>query len=219
MSVWNRPFGISLSLAVLSPFAMASEQVDQAIALLTATSASHRSAIHCTAFLIAPDILMTNSHCIPEDLQESKSSCQKRIWAVFPDRDGLPMVRSECSTILAASPTEDPGRDTDYAFIILSEPSSRTPLQISREGFKDGDTYSAHLVESENHTYTMIKFHQESCRAVHETVVFPDSNHDKAPVMVLADCRVHHGNSGSPILDSEGKVRGIVQAYYVFVFI
>lgn len=40
-------------------------------------------AAQCTASLVAPDIIATNAHCVPDDLQAAGSSCKNRMWMNF----------------------------------------------------------------------------------------------------------------------------------------
>ena len=44
----------------------------------------------CTSFLIGNSLLVTNSHCLPEDLKATGTSCAGRIWANFPASGSYP---------------------------------------------------------------------------------------------------------------------------------
>src|SRR5579885_3303104 len=57
----------------------------------------------CTGFLIAPDILATNSHCLPEDLEQAGASCSQRLWIFFPSSNGFTQEQQECDTVISAT--------------------------------------------------------------------------------------------------------------------
>lgn len=89
----------------------------------------------CSSFLINSRTLVTNRHCIPEDLREKGLSCAGRITAVFPKTSRLAAERAECESITSISPevTEFATGHPDYAVIRLSRPVKRAQFRISRE--------------------------------------------------------------------------------------
>ena len=170
----------------------------------------------CSGFLIAPDIMATNSHCIPEDLRTPGASCTDRLWAYFPSTNSYPSTQIRCSQILTASVIKEDGNSVgqDYAFFRLESSPSRPALIVSRNGFKDGETYNLVKVDPTTDVAAIGSMISVPCLAKHNSAMVPNSNNDASPNMEMADCTVVHGNSGSPILDSNGQVRGVIQAVF-----
>jgi hypothetical protein len=178
------------------------------VALLTAAKADAVSL--CTAFLIAPDLMATNSHCIPDDLKKAGSDCSSRIWVKFADQPGAPGEQAGCKSISHASKVDL--SLPDYAFFKLDRALSRPVLPFSHEGFADGAQYSVDKVNPLSKTAPLGSLERVRCKTPHGTLLVPGSDSELSPLMTLADCEIVHGNSGSPIFDETGKIRGIVQA-------
>lgn len=171
-----------------------------------------KSVGQCTAFLVGPQIVLTNSHCIPDDLKTAGSSCSDRIWIYFPELGDLPPLRAGCAQILEASTLPQVVKATpDYAVIRLDQPIHRTPLILNRSGFKDQDEYQIVKIDPQSTTSAIGAMTRATCKAKHNSIVVQDSGDDRSLNMALGDCQIVHGNSGSPLLDSEGQVRGVIQ--------
>jgi len=184
-----------------------SPSVGMLVALADSTSVSQ-----CTAFLVSPQIAITNSHCIPDDLKASGSSCSNRMWFYFPDLSGFPKLRTGCAKVLSATTLPEKTEAVpDYAVVQLDQPVSRPVLQLSRDGFKNGDAFQLVKVDPQSKTAPIGAMTRITCTAVHNSVIVPNSDNDKSTNMALGDCEIMHGNSGSPILDSHGNVHGIIQ--------
>ncbi|RZA09687.1 MAG: serine protease [Proteobacteria bacterium] len=167
------------------------------------------NAAQCTASLVAPDIVATNAHCVPDELQKPGASCADRIWMNFAPSDNAAFESQiACDKILIA--TGAGGKDVaDYAFIKLKKSSRRPTLRISRAGIKDGETIRIEKVDPvKDGTVTGIQ-RDVSCTAVQHTFM-ADFNSSLDQVALLTDCEVVHGNSGSALLGSDGTVRGVI---------
>ena len=190
-------------------------QCHPAVAMMTNIS-SENAVEECTSFLVDSDIMATNSHCIPADLKAANSACNNRIWVYFPQVGTQPALQVKCSQILTAS---DLGVSTgqvnpDYAFFRLERAVPRTPLPLSRDGFKNGESYTLLKVDPTSQSNAIGAMNSESCTARKSSSLIPKSGSDYSANMEIADCTVIHGNSGSPIVDSRNQVHGIIQAYF-----
>ena len=184
-----------------------SPSVGMLVALTPPTSVSQ-----CTAFLVTPQIAITNSHCIPADLKAAGSSCSDRIWIYFPDVNGYPQLRSGCSQVLTASTLPETTKAVpDYAVIRLDQQVNRPPLTISRDGFKDQGEYRIVKIDPQSTTSAIGVMTRTICKAQHNSIIAPNSNDDKSANMAMGDCQILHGNSGSPLLDTQGQVHGVIQ--------
>ncbi|OFZ54127.1 MAG: hypothetical protein A2428_12305 [Bdellovibrionales bacterium RIFOXYC1_FULL_54_43] len=168
----------------------------------------------CTAFLISDDLLATNSHCIPDDLKAADSDCSARIWAFFPENGPYAASREDCARVLTASPIKENTLRQDYAFLKLKNPVARPSILLDHSGFEDLKSYFITKVDPYTGNNIPEGFVRKTeCKAVYATVALPSFNDPFAPLALLSDCEIVHGNSGSPILDSNGNAKGIIQAF------
>jgi hypothetical protein len=188
-----------------------SEDCNSAVGMLTMVELPSEVSM-CTAFLVAPRIAMTNSHCIPDDLKAAGSNCANRMWLHFPELQGHSQARVGCSRVLTLSQDKaDNPIAPDYAVIELDQAVNRPPLKISREGFKDNSLYQLVKVNPKSISPMVGELTRQICQAKHNSILVPDSNEDQSSNMTFGDCEVRQGNSGSPLLDSEGNVSGLIQ--------
>lgn len=52
------------------------------------------------------------------------------------------------------------------------------------------------------------------CVSTYPTLLTPSVNNPNSPVTSFSNCEIEHGNSGSPILDDRGHIRGVIQAKF-----
>lgn len=185
------------------------------VALLTSVTGND---IHlCTAFLFKPDIVLTNSHCIPNDLKAENSNCEKRMWVTFPAIDSVGEERAGCYRVLHAS---DIGTDPktprpDFAFIQLERPIlERRKMELSAEGLEDGTKVSIfHVTPVRNSRPIKGRIATMSCVVKQGTYFFPSFDHPLRSLGSLGECsaEVKKGNSGSPVVNSEAKAIAILQ--------
>jgi hypothetical protein len=169
----------------------------------------------CTAFLVSSQFAITNSHCIPADLKAAGSDCSERMWLHFPEIPGYSKTRVGCVRVLTAS--ELPAQAIavpDYAVIQLDQPVNRPPLKISREGFKNDGVYHIMKVDPKGTHSVEGELVHAVCKAKQGSILVGDSGDDRSSNLAFADCDVIHGNSGSPLLDSNGNVNGVIQIRY-----
>ena len=191
------------------------DQCHEALALLSIAEPTQTSA--CTGFLIAPDTLATNSHCIPDDLKYADADCSERLWAFFPQIGSLPNESAKCSRIISLSKLLYK-RGPDYAFIKLDRKLSRQPLQMSQEGAPlDGKSHVFKVDPTYDSTVKAFRglLGRANCRSIESTVLVPYFNHRESPLVTLTDCMLKPGNSGSPFVGSNGEAWAIAQSIIV----
>lgn len=168
------------------------------------------SAAQCTASLVAPDILATNAHCVPDELQKAGASCRGRIWMNFAKSDNPNYeTQIECDTVIVAKGAGE-AEMPDYAFLKLRKASARPALRISRAGFQDAEYIRIEKVDPIKGESVMSGLqHEVTCQAAQHTLI-ADFNDALAPIPLLADCEVIKGNSGSALRGTDGTVRGVI---------
>jgi hypothetical protein len=193
-------------------FCLDSTDCHEAVAFMTMAMA--QGVGMCTSFLIAPDVMATNSHCIPEDLMRPNSDCGGRIWALFPSSPGHPEYRASCAKVIFAS-SKSKVAEPDFAFIQLSQAvPGRKPIQVGRAGLKDNESFKVYKMNPNPSGAVVGSLEAVNCRSAQNSQLLSEFNHDEAPVATMNDCRIIHGNSGSPVLDADGKARAIIFAAF-----
>ena len=169
-----------------------------------------RSYSSCTGFLVTPQIIMTNSHCIGG--MTSEDYCAQTRFIVRTGR-GMKAKAVRCSEVLQVNPLseEETHNDNDYAFIKLSEPSEIKPLVIDAQaGVSENQTYSVWSIDARDGG--MGRVVRRDCEAIQRSLVLPHFEDQFSSIISLNDCPIIPGNSGSPILDSTGKAVAIAYA-------
>lgn len=154
----------------------------------------------CSAFLVAPDLILTAGHCVKD-----KYECQKNYWVLdFNNASGFVgpsgnVIFSKknvfsCSQILSSSESTK----LDYALIKLNKVvSDRTALQIRRNGKLD-DSDSLFII---GHPIGLPKILADEAKIRNNSLTYT----------FLTDADSFSGNSGSPVINAETNlVEGIL---------
>ncbi|MGZ3708673.1 MAG: trypsin-like serine peptidase, partial [Bdellovibrionota bacterium] len=167
----------------------------------------------CTGFLIAPDILATNSHCIADTLKDKGdgADCSGEAQIFFPAFGNYAEKRVDCAKILKASQIGSTHEAPDYAFVKLSEPvTDREIIALDNSGFEDRQKIRIIKVDPTSKHKPVGSMTSNECIALRKTIILQSSDSALSPTLALGDCDVIHGNSGSPIFDEAGHARGIL---------
>jgi hypothetical protein len=183
----------------------------------------------CTGFLVAPDVVATNSHCIPQAVIDRPELCSERLGFKLPSVKDKPAEILTCARLIQASfvPTRDPDHRlngfnfVDFAFFKVDKKSERHPLSIARHGVADNARlvlYSADPVQatsSEPSARANTIIRRKECVTRQMTVMSREYQHDFSNVVFGygPKCSMVHGNSGSPAFDENGSVAAIFFAF------
>ena len=178
----------------------------------------------CSGFLISPDQVMTNDHCINKSLSikgwESRNThlpCRDFVYIHFSGlRPGDAGVNAACAEIEVRS-RESGIASADYAIIKLQDQvPDRAPLAIAKRGLTDLEPVSIYRVQMTNdRTQTGFNGIQTKldCRASYSTYLYPAIDASNSQLMTFGDCAIQAGNSGSPILNQNGEAEALIQGY------
>ena len=163
----------------------------------------------CTAFLVQTKYLVTNEHCLANLPRNVGASCSA-LRVVFPKAQTHSEEVVPCLRILRLSPKRgDVVLAPDYAVLELKQKVNRPSLQIMRSGFEDDKTYK---VWSFFYSNSRGVLQQETCRATHRSIKNPYATSARSSLFQLTSCAAVKGNSGSPVLNDQGQVVGILSA-------
>lgn len=158
----------------------------------------------CSAFLVEPDLVMTNTHCIHGAQKNLEKICSG-IYFVFPGQ-GLNYT-AQCSNIIWSNRRQTNSHyyhngDNDFALIRLDRNIPLTPFKIRVGGINRGSKVYPVVVDQMGGFNARIT--KLDCQV--------EKLNEKFGVADLSNCPVISGNSGSPVLDENQDVVGIVFA-------
>jgi len=166
----------------------------------------------CTGFLVAPDVVATNLHCVPTPIRQAQVSCKKQMLFVLPKTNEFAEERLPCAEMISVSGELPPHALTlDYAFFRVERKSVRPAMPIAKDGIADGQSLLVHRMMFQEAGDKAI-LETIACPAVQKSLLNPFFVHSKSPLVFLTPCPIIEGNSGSPIVDQQGRVRAILNA-------
>jgi hypothetical protein len=164
----------------------------------------------CTATLIAGDRVLTASHCLAARDRRAGAACV-HTWVMFPETPGAAAEALACARVLAA--TEEIWEDAlhqEYAVLQLARRSVRAPLGMNTAPIAPGSivtvaSITPHPIYGCTHSLST-----RLCRVIGPEPAQRALGSSAAHVGWLASCPIAGGNSGSPVIDYDGRVRAIV---------
>jgi hypothetical protein len=174
---------------------------------------SNPQLFQCTGFLVADDIVATNSHCIPELLKTNPGeNCADFLAIRFFDSASKTKVFS-CASLIDFSNYKVDSLAEDFAFFKVKSTKIK-PFQMGEKtGIQDNQNISIAKVSP-------LKLIQggelsvQSCNIVLNSLLNTSAKTPFAKTASAIGCKVIKGNSGSPVLNSNNQAIGIVQSYW-----
>ena len=164
----------------------------------------------CTAALIGQRTAVTAGHCVAHELS-SGGACDG-VWLGFARTDGQRAEWIGCSRIASISRPGATLLSPDYAVLELAEDSARPWIP-----FGDGEVAFCEVVQMIS--VTADRFYDDvhqvrsgRCLVDDNRQLSPWSSASSSPIRVLSSCPIRQGSSGAPVLDREGRLRGLVHA-------
>jgi hypothetical protein len=169
--------------------------------------AEARGAGQCTAVAVGTNRLLTNAHCIPKDLQLPGLSCENRVWFHYLVNGQQQTVA--CNRVLEVIGGKGQIDQPDYALLELEEGLS-SHLNISPQALLSGQNLSLWKSNPVGGMRAVkAELVKDECLVTQQTFLSPDSD-PTGPTAPLKNCEVREGNSGSPLIDSQGNLRALV---------
>lgn len=164
----------------------------------------------CTGFLTDTGTVATSASCLPDLVRFQGQDCSSEIFFFFPRTISKPAIQVGCRRVLQASRIDSSKAylwRENIAFLELDQNVFRRTLRISREGLADKKKFDIWKVDQVDKYIGIIR--REECTAMHGTYMNPLASHKFSPNMMMGNCAFVAGNSGAPIIDSMGRLRGL----------
>lgn len=167
----------------------------------------------CSGTLVAPNIVMTSASCLPRSLRSSNVNCSDDLYFFFykSDNNGIPQ-KAGCKKIIQVSTLAGDNslvwRD-DVAFVEIDKNLyHRRQLAISREGVSNDKEYEQVSIEQVDQYKAVIR--RKECSVVFNSYINPLAQNESSPGIVVSGCQFQNGTAGAPLLDSKGRIRGVL---------
>jgi V8-like Glu-specific endopeptidase len=166
----------------------------------------------CSGTLIGKDTILTNSHCVPDEVKNFTEHCSDRIAFVLPKAQAGKKKLATCKKVLFASDISKGNLDPDYALIQLNEELTDTPSVVSTKGFQEGQSVVAFTSDPDSEVKIKGMIRKKQCEAVQGTIVSTKFTHPYSYTVALFSdtCGVIGGNSGSGVFNQQGQVIGVI---------
>ena len=160
----------------------------------------------CTGTLVAPDRVLTASHCV------TTPTCVGA-WITFPATASHPAGSAHCAWVLARDPDDaDAVLLEDWAILQLDRPIDRPVAALERAPATPGTIVTVASVTPHPIYDSRHELDGRLCRVESPEAAEARLGEGARRVGWLSGCPIEPGNSGSPVLDAEGRLRALVHA-------
>lgn len=178
---------------------------------------------HCTGFLIAPDLVLTNGHCVIGRVgYMGKTRRGQSCTGVKVHFFNTKTHKAESATCRGlAELTEYPVHEglnvPDYAVLRLDKKINRPAIKIGKQEIKDKEKFSITKVDftkDEMGHYTATQRQEKNCETDFSTQTMYQP-HSRTPVFMVKNCKFIPGNSGSVVTNNNNEAIGLAFRSFV----
>ncbi len=164
----------------------------------------------CTASLIAEDLALTASHCLPAEARRGGASCEG-LWMTFPRVAEHPAEWVACRGVVHAGAVDDAEvLRTDVALVRLARRLDREPMSIAFAPLDSEVIVSIPAVRPHPIYDLQHELSTRLCRVATPRSAVDTFGEAASAVGWLVECPSHQGNSGAPVLDGRGRIRALL---------
>lgn len=162
----------------------------------------------CSGNLYKEEFIITNAHCIPDEVKKAGSVCSDQIKVLFPSTQNKSAEAAHCSRIIQVFDEEN---NVDLAVFKLNRLVKRSGVEIKKGGFKEGAAVHAYVMNPAGSYAGGIS--KKSCNlSVANLMTLGQSANNATALLSGEHCDVIGGNSGSGLFSEDGKMIGLIFA-------
>jgi hypothetical protein len=138
----------------------------------------------------------------------------------FAQTDGRPSEWIGCERILSVSTPGATLLSPDYAILELAKDTTRPSIPLGDRDVAFGEVVQMVSVTADRFYDDVHQVRSRRCVVDDNRQFSPWSATASRSIRVLSSCPIRQGSSGAPVLDREGRLRGLVHAggppYFAF---
>lgn len=185
------------------------QECHPSVALLVGGSSSE-GPTRCTAALIGERTAVTAAHCLDPAARE-QGRCDD-VWLGFAETDERDAEWLGCSRVEQTSVDLGTLMAPDYAVLKLRAGTARPALALGHGKLRSGAVLRMIAVTTDRFYDRQHEVRARRCVVDDMESSFPWRPDTPSDVRVLSDCPIRLGNSGAPLIDPQGRMRGLVHA-------
>ena len=167
----------------------------------------------CSLTLIGPDRVLTNAHCIPDDINHEGATCRGRILINFPKSEGFAAERIECQSVEKIASNSYKVDEPDWAILKLRRVTNRPAAVMNQNGIPDHSDITLYKINFDLYASTpsVGRVRKTQCKGNTNHMDSEESVGPMSALMNLSHCDVKmiSGNSGSGYFNSKKQLVGI----------
>lgn len=164
----------------------------------------------CSSVLVSKNLLLTNRHCIPDEIIEGKESCSENIIIKFPKVGTRPVESAKCKQVVdsAKEYVKVSQPDPDWALIELDRSVDRQIPSMNFRGLSNHTKMVGYPVYYQNKSkkidgkdfrYPRGVIQRNNCQTMMNSFFADNYRHENSSIVVAScDRSIQRGNSGSP---------------------
>lgn len=166
----------------------------------------------CSGTLYKNKYILTNSHCVPEELRYVGANCSNQIKVLFPQTVGQKAESAACSRVVQVFNIDK--NEPDIAVLELNSNVYREDIKIIKNAFIENSTVHAYTMNpSADNEGTVGKIKLKTCKLTSDNIFTMSNELSSATTMLTGDnCNVIGGNSGSGLFNEKNEYIGTVYA-------
>jgi hypothetical protein len=165
----------------------------------------------CSGTLYQNKYIITNSHCIPNELRVNGSSCENQIKILFPETNKYSAESVKCERIKQVFSLENDG--PDLAVIELNQSVYRENVKILKDAFFDNSRVYAYTMNPSKYDNTLGTIVKKSCTLSIDNAYLMSTAKNLSKAVLYGNlCDVISGNSGSGLFNEMGEYIGAIFA-------